>query len=138
MTRPASALDAKNHLAKAQEILALTATAFENRQHAGTATNSIQCAISSLDAPTAAKKGLRATGDHKAVLELVQPLLDPKEFSVLRLQFSFLLGMKNDAQYDSKPMSRAQAHSALRAACRIHDRATSKIERARGASAGGS
>lgn len=118
-------------------MLGMATGSFESRQYAGTTIASIQCAISSLDAPTAAKKGLRASGDHRAVLSLVRPLLAPGEPAEPRRQLNLLLGMKNSAQYESDPVSRDRAHGALRAACRMRDRVVSRIGRAHGTSPGG-
>lgn len=130
-------MDGKGYLAKAQEMLNLATTAFESHWYTGVVNNSILCAINSLDALTATKKGLRATGNHKEVLSLVKSLFDPKEFAALKQQFDLLIGMKNNSQYSSSLMTSVQAHNALKAACRIHDRVMSKIGQACGTSAEG-
>lgn len=89
--------------------------------------NSVHCAINAVDAITVLRVGKRSTGRHTDALELIQAVFAGRDRADLERQYSFLLGVKNPAEYESVMMTAGQAADALKCAERILARARAEI-----------
>ena len=112
---------------KAQNWLGAAHVAADMGAYDVAVSNSVHCAINAVDAITVLRVGKRSTGRHTDALELIQAVFAGRDRADLERQYSFLLGVKNPAEYESVMMTAGQAADALKCAERILARARAEI-----------
>ena len=120
-TRRVERRRSENYLKKAEEYDKTMEACFTNGQWNACILNAIHCGISSIDALTVYLLELRHAGDrHLEAIELLKRTqLDPDELDSKSMQFSFLLSIKNVAEYEDRLMDEKDAQNAMKAANRI-------------------
>lgn len=90
--------------------------------------SSVHSAINALDGLTTAFSGKRSSGEHRDVLSLLKSILTQAEHEIMSKQFSSLLGMKNESEYQPTLMSQKDAENAIKWAERILNTVKSKLK----------
>lgn len=81
-----------------------------------------------MDGLTTAYVGKRSSGEHRDVLPLLKGILTRDEHEIVSRQFSTLLGMKNESEYQPTMMSQKDAENAIKWAERILSTVESKLK----------
>ena len=87
----------------------------------------VHSATNAVDAAAVLRTGKRAAGGHTDSLCLIRSVFAGQDCASLERQYSFLLGLKHPAEYDSTMMTARQAADALKCAERILSRARAEI-----------
>ncbi len=109
----------KNYLKKAEEMLDVAEYAVNKSKNNAAVTAAIHCAINAIDSLAVFYFGRRHSGRHEDALEVIKAALSETEFKEIRKQFSGLIELKNQAEYQPDLMERQQANDAIRRASRI-------------------
>jgi len=117
-TRPVSPADARAYLSKAKEFLQAASDALEHQNFTATAGNAVHAGIAAADAVSAMKAGVVWVGEHSQAARHLESVGGAEGRQAGR-QLRHLIPLKNRAEYDPTPMSRADAQAANRAAERI-------------------
>jgi hypothetical protein len=88
---------------------------------------SIHSAINSIDALSVFYFGRRHKGSHEASLDGIKSAFDSKEFAEMSRQFSGLMALKNEAEYQPNLMQLDDAADAVKRASRILAKIRSKL-----------
>lgn len=109
----------KNYLKKAEEMLDVAEYAASKSKNNAAVTAAIHCAISAIDSLAVFYFGKRHTGRHEDALDSIKVGLSENEFREIMKQFSGLIELKNEAEYQPDLMERQQANDAIKRASRI-------------------
>lgn len=115
MTRAVDARKAKNYVIKADNSLHMAKLVIKE----GAYDNAVMSAINALDALTTSYLGKRASGAHTDVLALVKGIFSAAEYQEIQKQFTSLVSMKNESEYQPDLMSKDDAERAIKWAERI-------------------
>jgi hypothetical protein len=116
-TRPASATDAVDYLAKATEFLRAAQDAQQLGNHTAATSNAVHAGIAAGDAIAAARSGSIWRGSHdQAPLHLERSGPDGKQAA---RHLRRLVPLKTRAEYDPAPIRAADAGAAVTAAERM-------------------
>lgn len=118
----------KNYLTKAENSLRIAKIALEQGAYDNAVMSSVHSAINSLDALTTSYLGKRSSGSHTDVINLIRGIFTGKEHSDIAKQFTSLMGLKNDSEYQPNLMEREDAQTSVLQAERIFGRVKAKLE----------
>jgi len=90
-------------------------------------TAAIHCAINAIDSLAVFYFGKRHSGKHEDALDVIKGALGEIEFKEIAKQFSGLIELKNDAEYQPDLMERQQASDAIKRASRILSKVQEKL-----------
>jgi uncharacterized protein (UPF0332 family) len=90
--------------------------------------SAVHSAINALDALTVSYLGKRASGAHTDVLDLVKRIFERDEYDYVKKQFTSLLSMKNQSEYQPDLMSSKDANNAVKWAERLVNRVKAKLK----------
>lgn len=113
----------RGFLSKAGDFLEAARAAVDKSAYSAAVSSCIHSAISAVDAITVMRTGKRPAARHVESLELVRSVLAGRGRADFERRYSFLLGLKNPAEYESTLMTARQAADALECAERILARA---------------
>ncbi len=99
MTRTLDPKKAAGYLQKAENSLLMVRIGLERGAYDNAVMSSVHSAINALDGLTTVYMGKRSSGEHRDVLSLLKGILTPDEREIVSRQFSTLLGMKNESEY---------------------------------------
>lgn len=121
----------QNFFKKAEEYKSTMEISYENGHWNATILNAIHCSISSIDALTVFLMEQRYAGDrHLEAIDLLKRAkADPDELNSKAQQFSYLLSIKNIAEYEDRLMNKKDASNAQKACNRIFSWVKDKIDR---------
>ncbi|HJT10413.1 MAG TPA: HEPN domain-containing protein [Candidatus Nitrosotalea sp.] len=119
---------ASGYITKAENSLKMAKIALEKGAFDNAVMSSVHSSINALDALTTSQLGKRSSGQHPDILSLVKGVLTPEEHDVISKQFSNLLGMKNESEYQPDLMSQKEAENAIKWAERILKLVQSKLK----------
>jgi hypothetical protein len=119
VVRPVDKRLYRNYLLKAEEMLDMAQYAMTASKNNAAVVESIHSAINAVDALSVFYFGKRHDGAHEQALESVRGALSGTEFKELAKQFSGLIELKNQAEYQPDLMGERQASDAVRRASRI-------------------
>ncbi|MDG6940050.1 MAG: HEPN domain-containing protein [Nitrososphaerota archaeon] len=117
----------RNYLQKAQEMLEVGQYSLRTEKNNAAVTASVHCAINAIDALAVYYFGKRHAGRHEDALKSIQGALDEADRSDIAKQFAGLIGLKNEAEYQTDLMNARQASDALRRASRILSKVRKKL-----------
>jgi hypothetical protein len=118
----------RNYLIKSENSLRIAKIALAQSAYDSAVLNAIHSSINALDAFTASHKGKRASGKHDDALLLIKGILAPKEIDDITKQFTFLLDLKNAAEYQPDMMSLKEAQDSVRCAERIFGKVKANLK----------
>jgi len=128
MTRTIDPKKASGYITKAENSLLMAKIGLEKGAYDNAVMSSVHSAINALDALTTSHMGKRSSGEHRDVLSLIKGILTQEEHDIISKQFSTLLGMKNESEYQSTLMNQKDAENAIRWAERILKTVKSKFK----------
>jgi len=117
----------KNYLKKAEEMLDVAEYAANKSKNNAAVTAAIHCAINAIDSLAVFYFGKRHSGKHEDALDVIKGALGEIEFRELVKQFSGLIELKNEAEYQPDLMERQQANDAIKRASRILSKVQEKL-----------
>jgi HEPN domain-containing protein len=117
----------RNYLQKAEEMLDVARYAADKSKNNAAVAASVHCAINAVDALAVFYFGKRHSGGHEEALGAVKGALSEAEFRDLAKQFTGLIALKNQAEYQPDLMKGSQARDALTKASRIISRVRQKL-----------
>ncbi len=117
----------KNYLKKAVEMLDIAEYAANKSKNNAAVTAAIHCAINAIDSLAVFYFGKRHSGKHEDALDVMKGALSEIEFRELVKQFSGLIELKNEAEYQPDLMERQQANDAIKRASRILSKVQEKL-----------
>lgn len=117
----------KNYIQKAEEMLDVAQYAASRSKNNAAVAASVHCAINALDALGVFYLGRRHSGGHEEALNMVRGALGEAELKDVAKQFSGLIALKNEAEYQPYLMKDAQARDAVTRASRILSRVVKKL-----------
>ena len=119
---------ATGYLTKAENSLHMAKVAIREKAYDNAVMSAVHSAINALDALTVSYLGKRASGAHTDVLSLIKGILDTTGYNDVKKQFTSLLSMKNESEYQPDLMSSGDANNAVRWAERIVTRVKAKLK----------
>jgi HEPN domain-containing protein len=128
MTRTLDPKKASGYLQKAANSLLMARIGLEKGAYDNAVMSSVHSAINALDGLITAYVGKRSSGEHRDVLSLLKGILTQNEHEIVGKQFSTLLGMKNESEYQPTLMSQKDAENAIKWAERILNAVKSKLK----------
>lgn len=117
----------RNYLQKAEEMLDVAQYAVHGSKNNAAVAASVHCAISAIDALAVFYLGRRHTGGHEEAMNTIKGAVSEAEFREMAKQFSGLIALKNEAEYQPDLMKEAQARDAFTRASRILSKAKQKL-----------
>lgn len=127
MAKPVSKALYKNYLRKAEEMLDVARYAAGKSENNAAVAASVHCAINAIDALAVFYFGRRHTGGHEEALAAVKGAMPQWELTDFAKQFSGLMALKNQAEYQPDLMSNKQASDAVSGASRILAKVKQKL-----------
>ena len=112
---------------KAEEWMGAARSSADMGNYNASVASCVHSAINAVDAVTVLRTGKRTAGSHTDALCLIRAVFAEMDRSALERQYSFLLGLKHPAEYDTTMMTARQAADALKCAERILARARAEI-----------
>ncbi len=88
---------------------------------------SVHCAINSIDALTVFYLGTRHSGSHETAINTLRSIMNAAEYREFSKQFSGLISLKNQAEYQPDLMNTLQARDAVARASRILSKIKQKL-----------
>lgn len=128
MTRAVDAKKAKNYVVKADNSLHMAKLAIKEGAYDNAVMSGIHGAINALDALTTSYLGKRASGAHTDVLALVKGIFSAAEYQEIQKQFTSLVSMKNESEYQPDLMSEDDAKRAIKWAERIVSKVKERLK----------
>ena len=129
MTRSIDQSKAINYFTKAENSLRIAKIALQEKAYDAAVVNAVHSSINALDALTTFYLGKRSSGQHTDVLNLIKGILTSDEFEDVKKQFSALLSMKNESEYQPDLMDMTDAEKAIMRAERILSKVKLKIKK---------
>ena len=129
MTRSVDQSKATNYLTKAENSLRIAKIALEEKAYDTAVLDAVHSSINALDALTTLYSGKRSSGQHTDVYDLIKGILTNDEFEYVKKQFSGLLSMKNESEYQPNLMNDKDAENAVMRAERILNKVQTKIKK---------
>ncbi|MDE1839776.1 MAG: HEPN domain-containing protein, partial [Thaumarchaeota archaeon] len=129
MTRSVDQSKATNYLTKAENSLRIAKIALEEKAYDTAVMDAVHSSINALDALTTLYSGKRSSGQHTDVYDLIKGILTNDEFEYVKKQFSGLLSMKNESEYQPNLMNDKDAENAVMRAERILNKVQTKIKK---------
>ncbi|MDH2908056.1 MAG: HEPN domain-containing protein [Candidatus Nitrosotalea sp.] len=129
MTRSVDQSKATNYLTKAENSLRIAKIALEEKAYDTAVMDAVHSSINALDALTTLYSGKRSSGQHTDVYDLIKGILTNDEFEYVKKQFSGLLSIKNESEYQSNLMNDKDAENAVMRAERILNKVQTKIKK---------
>lgn len=129
MTRSIDQSNAINYFTKAENSLRIAKMALQEKAHDVAVVDAVHSSINALDALTTFYLGKRSSGQHTDVLNLIKGILTNDEFEDVKKQFSALLSMKNESEYQPDLMDIVDAEKAIMRAERILNKVKLKIKK---------
>jgi len=117
----------RNYLQKSEEMLDVARYAADRSKNNAAVAASVHCAINALDALAVFYFGRRHGGGHEEALGAVKGALDEAEFRDFAKQFTGLIALKNQAEYQPDLMKGSQARDAVTRASRIISKVKQKL-----------
>ena len=127
MAKPVNKRLYKNYLQKSEEMLDVARYAANTSKNNAAVASSVHCAINAIDALAVFYFGRRHGGGHEEALDAIRGAFDENEFRDIAKQFSGLIGLKNEAEYQPDLMKGSQASDAVRRASRILSKVRQKL-----------
>lgn len=109
----------KNYLKKAEEQLDVAKYAFDRAEYTAAVTASIHSVINAIDAIAVFYLGKRHSERHEDSLNIIKGTIDEGEYNEINKQFTGLIELKNEAEYQPYLMEKGQAEDAVKRASRI-------------------
>ena len=128
MTKAVDPKKAAGYVIKAENSLLMAKIALEKGAYDNAVMSSVHSSINALDALTTSEIGKRSSGQHPDVLSLIKGILTKEEHDIISKQFSNLLGMKNQSEYQPDLMNLKDAENAIKWAERILKTVKSKLK----------
>lgn len=129
MVRAIDAKKAAGYLTKAENSLRMAKLAIKEKAYDNAVMSAVHGAINAVDALTVSYLGKRASGAHTDVLDLIKEIFDTHEYNDVQKQFTSLLKMKNESEYQPDLMGSSDADNAVKWAERIVNRVKAKLKR---------
>jgi HEPN domain-containing protein len=117
----------RNYLQKAEEMLDVARYAADRSKNDAAVAASVHCAINAVDALAVFYFGKRHSGGHEEALGAVKGALSEAEFRDVAKQFTGLIALKNQAEYQPDLMKDSQARDAVTRASRIISKVKQKL-----------
>lgn len=117
----------RNYLQKAEEMLDVAQYAAHESKNNAAVAASVHCAINAMDAVAVFYLGKRHAGGHEETMSTIKGAVSEAEFREMARQFSGLIALKNEAEYQPDLMKDAQARDAVTRASRILSKAKQKL-----------
>lgn len=117
----------KNYLQKAEEMLDVAQYAAHGSKNNAAVAASVHCAINAIDALAVFYLGRRHSGGHEEAMNAIKGAVSETEFREVARQFSGLIALKNEAEYQPDLMKETQARDAVTRASRILSKAKQKL-----------
>jgi hypothetical protein len=117
----------RNYLQKAEEMLDVAKYAALQSKNDAAVTASVHCAINAVDSLAVFYLGRRHSGGHEEALNAIKGVVGEAEFKDLAKQFSGLIALKNEAEYQPDLMKASQARDAVTRASRIFSKVRQKL-----------
>lgn len=89
--------------------------------------SAIHSAINALDALTTSYLGKRSSGQHTEVLSLIKGIFQSQEYGEISKQFTSLLSLKNESEYQPNLLKDSDAENSIKWAERILTKVQAKI-----------
>lgn len=128
MAKPADKTVYRNYLKKAEEMLDVAKHSASKSRNTAAVTNAIHSAINAIDALAVFYVGKRHSGRHEDAIDLIRGALSESEFKEVKKQFSGLIELKNEAEYQPYLMQKQQADDAVKRASRILAKVMEKVK----------
>lgn len=129
MTRSIDQGKAINYLTKAENSLHIAKIALKEKAYDTAVMDAVHSSINALDALTTFYLGKRSSDQHTDVLNLIKGILTSDEFKDVKKQFSALLSMKNESEYQPDLMNGTDAEKAIMRAEHILNKVKPKIKK---------
>lgn len=129
MVKPVDRRLYENYLRKAEEMLGVAQYAINTSKNNAAVVASVHCAINALDALAVFYFGRRHSGGHEEAMSTIKGAVSETEFKDIAKQFSALIELKNEAEYQPDMMKGQQAADAVRRASRILSRVRERLPR---------
>ena len=117
----------RNYLQKSEEMVDVARYAADRSKNNAGVAASVHCAINALDALAVFYFGKRHSGGHEETLGAVKGALGEAEFRDLAKQFTGLMALKNQGEYQPDLMKDSQARDAVARASRIISMVKQKV-----------
>ena len=125
-TIPVSRLETRQYMEKARQFLWAAEDTMKEGLHTAAAGNAIHAGISAADALSGAVLEWRWAGEHDQAPAFLESIGNAGKDAAKRLRR--LLSYKTKAEYDSAPISKKEAETALRAAQSLVQLAETHVE----------
>lgn len=129
MVRSVDQSRAVDYMTKAENSLRIAKIALTEKAYDTAVMDAVHSSINALDALTTFYSGKRSSGQHTDVLDLIKGILTKEEFDYVKKQFSGLMSMKNESEYQPNLMSGKDAQDSVLRAERIIDKVKAKIKK---------
>lgn len=127
MTKPVDKKLYRNYLLKSEELLEVAQYAANHSKSNAAVTASVHSAINAVDALAVFYFGRRHSGGHEEAMNTVKGAFSQAEFREMAKQFSGLIALKNEAEYQPDLMKETQGREAVTRASRILSKVRSKL-----------
>lgn len=117
----------KNYVQKAEEMLDVARYAASKSENNAAVIASVHCAINSIDALAVFYLGKRHSGSHEMAINAARSIMNDAEYREFSKQFSGLISLKNQAEYQPDLMTPLQAREAVARASRILSKVKQKL-----------
>lgn len=127
MTKVVEKTKYKNYLKKAVENLEIANDALDKSKYNPAVNNAIHCAINAIDSLAVYYIGKRHDGKHEDAIGIIKEALTEEEYAQISKQYSSLMGLKNEAEYQPDLMGEEEAKDAVKRASRILSKVKEKL-----------
>jgi len=117
----------KNYLKKAVENLEVANDALNKSKYNAAVSNAIHCAINAIDSLGVYYIGKRHDGKHEDAIGIIKEALTEEEYAQISKQYSTLMELKNEAEYQPDLMEEEEAEDAVKRASRILSKVREKL-----------
>ncbi len=127
MTKVVEKSKYKNYLKKAVENLEVANDALNKSKYNAAVSNAIHCAINAIDSLGVYYIGKRHDGKHEDAIGIIKEALTEEEYAQISKQYSTLMELKNEAEYQPDLMEEEEAEDAVKRASRILSKVREKL-----------
>ena len=117
------------YITKAEKSLEMAKIAREKGAFDNAVMSAIHSAINALDALTTSYLGKRSSGQHAEVLSLIKGIFPSQEYGEISSQFTSLLSLKNESEYQPNLLKDGDAENSIKWADRILTKVQAKMKR---------
>ncbi len=127
MTRVVEKTKYKNYLKKTVENFEVANDALNKSKYNAAVNNAIHSAINAIDSLAVYYIGKRHDGKHEDAIGIIKEVLTDEEYAQISKQYSSLMGLKNEAEYQPDLMGEEGAEDAIKRASRILSKVREKL-----------